>query len=409
MRVTEMYIGQELVVTSGEFADHKATVVDPVVPADHLAPPERRRKIEVDIHGAGPGGGMFRTFILPRCLDDPDAPVKVKASRHETADFTIVSRGEIVQASPITDPMDPALDQFRPNASVVKEYVSRNVPGGMTDIEYLLAMRDDRNAEGYSPNVALVGETQSGKTMLVRVLACLAAERDGLPKPYPIFTLNGSMGITSYELFGQPSAVIIDGRETLVWMDGLVPRAINCGAFLYFDEWNAVPPQQATAIHPLLDDRREFTNYQKAVPDGHGGFRPEIVKAHTNTWIIATINPGYKGTQTMAEASTNRFRWLPWDYDNATEEILIPSPTVRMVGEALRRARAERILTVPIGTSALQRFNSDCARYGVTNAVWVFSGMFPPNERARFDAIMVDRGFVDLLRAEYPHASDVTV
>lgn len=405
MKANEMHVGQELVVRSGEYANHTVTVLDPTVPPDHLADPERRRKVEVEIHGAGPNGSDFRTFILPRVLGDPNAPVVVRA---QSADLTIVSRGEVLQSVPITDPMDPALDEFRPSANIVKQYISRTVPGGMTDVDFLLALRDDRNSDGYSPNVALVGETQSGKTMLVQVLAVLAAERDGLPKPYPIFTLNGSMGITSYELFGQTSAVIIDGRETLVWMDGLVPRAINCGAFLYLDEWNAVAPQQATALHPILDDRREFINYQKAVPDGHGGFRPEIVKAHPNTWTIATINPGYKGTQTMAEASTNRFRWLPWDYDSATEESLIPSPTVRLVGEALRRARAERILTVPIGTSALQRFNNDCARYGVNNALWVFSGMFPPNERARFDAIMADRGFVDLLKAEYPHESDTT-
>lgn len=410
MKANEMFAGQQLVVANGDYAGNKATVIDPTVAPDHLATDENRRKVLVDIHFEHDGSTM-RTYILPRSLEDPNAPktfvvapVHTPAPQvHDHAALTFIENGSLVQGSPITDPMDPSLDVFRPNPSVVDEYVSRKVPGDITDVDFLLHVRDQRNSQGYSPNVALVGETQSGKTMLVRVLAVVAAMRDGMPKPYPVFTLNGSMGITSYDLFGQTSSVIVDGRETLVWMDGLVPRAINCGGFLYLDEWNAVAPQQATALHPILDDRREFVNYQKAIPDGHGGFRPEVVKANPSLWILATINPGYKGTQSMAEASTNRFNWFSWDYDKATEEKLIPSPTVRLVGDALRQARNERALTVPVGTSALQRFNNNCASFGIDNAVWGLVSMFPPSERARVQTILEDRGFIDLLKAEYPN------
>ena len=402
-----------VVITGGPYDGHIVTVRDATPVPDGWP---NQRKVLVSIPGVGAFGADLDYYILPRLLELPSAPKKPEPApalpwsppvpapepAMATADLTFIERGKLVAAEPVTDPMDPSLDEFRPDPQLVKEYVSRTVAGGLSDIEYLLHLRDQRDRNGYSPNVALVGETQSGKTMLVRVLACLAAERDGLPKPYPIFTLNGSMGITSYDLFGQTSAVIVDGHETLVWMDGLVPRAINCGGFLYLDEWNAVAPQQATALHPILDDRREFVNYQKAVPDGHNGFRPERVKANTSLWVLATINPGYKGTQTMAEASTNRFRWLSWDYDATTEEKLIPSATVRLVGEALRTARNERALTVPLGTSALQRFNHDCATFGVDNAVWVLMGMYPPVERDRVRTIVEDRGFIDLLKAEYP-------
>jgi len=401
-----------VVITGGPYEGHIVTVKDATPVPDGLP---NQRKVLVTIPGVGAGGIDLDYYILPRLLELPSAPKKpepapalpwsppVLEPAMATTDLTFMERGKLVAAEPVTDPMDPSLDEFRPDPKLVKEYISRTLLGDFTDIEYLLHLRDQRDGNGYSPNVALVGETQSGKTMLVRVLACLAAERDGLPKPYPIFTLNGSMGITSYDLFGQTSAVIVDGHETLVWMDGLVPRAINCGGFLYLDEWNAVAPQQATALHPILDDRREFVNYQKAVPDGHGGFRPERVVANTSLGVLATINSGYKGTQTMAEASTNRFRWLSWDYDNATEEKLVPSPTVRLVGEALRTARAERALTVPVGTSALQRFNHDCATFGPENAVWVLMGMYPPAERDRVQTIIEDRGFLDLLKAEYPN------
>ncbi len=311
------------------------------------------------------------------------------------------------RSEPITDPMDPALDRFRPDPAIVEQYVSRVLPGGHRDIDVMLAIRDDRQ-NGYSPNVALVGETQSGKTMLVQVLAVEAARREGLSKPYPVFTLNGSIGITNYELFGQTTAVETDGGERLVWLEGLVPMALRCGGFLYLDEWNAVNPAQATALHPVLDARRQFTNTHRAVPDGHGGWMPEVVKAAPSTWIVSTINPGYKGTQVMAEATTNRFRWLPWDYDADTEKQLVPSALVRVLAHALREARAERSLSLPIGTSALISLCHDARRFGADFALWSFAALFPVNERSRVQYIIDDMNIADSLRDEYPNPKGVT-
>lgn len=404
MKANEMFNGQMVVVANGEFEGLTARVVDASITPDHLANDENRRKVLVEVEMSD--GTSHLTYILPRSLRDPNAPVVVPPPAPVVAPaaaLTIVKDGSLVQGDPITDPMDPSLDEFRPDPRIVNEYVSRKVVGGLSDVEYMLHLRDQRDGNGYSPNVAMVGETQSGKTMLVRVLAVLAAQRDGMPKPYPIFTLNGSMGITNYDLFGQTSAVIVDGNEALVWMDGLVPRALHCGGFLYLDEWNAVTPAQATALHPVLDDRREFVNYQRAVPDGKGGWRPEVVKAHPSLWVLSTINPGYKGTQSMAEASTNRFRWLPWDYDAAVEASLVPSDTVRLLGSYLRELRAQRLVSVPVGTSALRRLNEDCATFGPENALWVFTAMFPPNERDRVTAVIDDRNIRDLLTAEYPN------
>ncbi len=399
MKAKDIQTGLRVHIIDGVFDGFTATVVDPTVQPDGTT---HQRKVLVSIDGAGQNGSDFETYILPRQLDvAPASSTSVPA--FATADLTVISNGVIQSAEPITDPMDDALDEFRPDPAIVKEYVSRTVPGGLSDIDYMLHLRDMRDANGYSPNVAFAGDTQSGKTMLVRVLAVLAALRDGMPKPYPVFTLNGSVGISSYDLFGQPSAVIIDGKETIVWMEGLVPLALRCGGFLYLDEWNAVAPAQATALHPVLDDRRSFTNYQRPMPDGHGGFRPEVVKASTDLWVISTINPGYKGTQAMAEASTNRFRWVPWNYDDAVEEKIIPAPTVRALGKSLREALAQRALTLPVGSSALRRLNEDCATFGVDTALWSFTSMYPPSERERVLAICEDRGYVDLLKAEYPN------
>lgn len=414
--------GTKVIIISGDYAGHEAIVIDPeIVPDDDV---ENRRKVRVALTSVFMNDDEpMQVYILPRLLAFAGSEVPTAlpramgmqvAGHFDRDELTVIEHGKVQAAEPITDPMDPALDRFRPNMDVVKRYVSRKVPGGYTDVDYLLHLRDQRDNRGYSPNVALVGETQSGKTMLVQVLAVLAAERDGLPKPYPIFTISGSSGVTSYDLFGQTTAVIIDGRETLVWMNGLVPMALECGGILYLDEWNAVPPSQATALHSTLDDRRMFTNTQRAVPDGHGGFSPEIVNANPGKdgkgglWIISTINPGYKGTQTLQEATSNRFRWLPFDWDEDVEVALIPSKTVRIIGEALREARNGRQITVPVGTSALQRFNDDCSMFGVDNAVWSFIAMFSPQERDRVTSIIEDHGLLDLLRNEYPTAAFVS-
>lgn len=403
--------GQRVIIESGPFGGKTAIVLDPKAMPDS---PENeaagiQRKVRVAVLLGENGEETHEEYILPRLLDiGGDLPLPQTARLTQNQLEGHVAPAVLTRSEPITDPMDPALDRFRPSQHVVKKYISRVIPGcNMTDIDFLLSMREQRDDRGFSPNLALVGETQSGKTMLVEVLACIAAERDGLPKPYPVFTLSGSSGITSYDLYGQTTAVEINGRETLVWMEGMVPMAARCGAFLYLDEWNAVPPSQAVAVHPLLDDRRKFVNYQRAIPDGHGGWAPEVVEAHNKMWVISTINPGYKGTQTMAEATSNRFRWLPWDYDKETEATLVPSTTVRLMGERLREARQSRILTVPVGTSALQRFNADLAIYGVDTALWVFKGLFPPNERTRVEAIIEDGGMLDLLLSEYPPGGNV--
>lgn len=399
---------KDLVVTidRGIWEGYTARVIDPTVaPAGH----PHQRCILLDIADVG------ETYVLPRLLKIGDHTVPAVASTPETPvletaalDTALVVGASIANSTPITDPMDPALDRFRPNANIVSQYVSRILPGGHKDTDVLLALRDDRHA-GFSPNVALVGETQSGKTMLVQVLAVLAAERDGLPKPYPVFTLNGNIGISNYELFGQTTAIDTGHGERLVWLEGLVPMALRCGGFLYLDEWNAVNPAQATALHPVLDARRQFVNTRRAIPDGHGGWMPEVVTAAPSTWIVSTINPGYKGTQTMAEASTNRFTWIPWDYDRETEERLIPSDTVRILGKALRDARAERSITVPVGTSALVSLCHNAARFGAEFALWGFTALFPLNERSRVTYILEDMNITDILKAEYPNPNEAPV
>ena len=301
---------------------------------------------------------------------------------------------------PISDPMDARLDSYRPDPTVLDHYCSRRQPGGMLDTELLLGYWAQRDSKGYSQNVMLVGETQSGKTMLVQVLACLIANELGLSKPMPIFTLSGSAGVTDYDMLGQPTAYVdADGGERLVWLPGLVDLASRVPSLLYLDEVNMMAERVTSTLHPVCDDRRTFVNRAKAVCID-GEFLPELVTVNTDTWIIGTYNTGYRGAGAMNEAFLNRFRHLPWDYDSAVEQRLVSSPAVLLLGKALRDARAMHAISTPVGTKVLMRLADDVRHRGIETALWVFTGMFPPHEKAKIEAIIADRSIPQLLIAE---------
>ena len=296
---------------------------------------------------------------------------------------------------------DARLDRFRPQQpDLIKRYVSRELPGSHSDIDVLTAYWE-RRTNGFSTNVGLVGDTQSGKTMLVGVMAHVIAEKLGLAKPLPIFTISGSSAITDHDLFGQYRPTVIDGQERLVWMEGIVALACRVGGILYLDEINALPGNVTAALHPILDDRRQFVNIRKPVDDGHGGFTPEVVNVSPDLWCVCTYNPGYAGMGKTNEAFANRFQWLPWDYDEAVEKRLVKSPGVRVLGKALRNARSVRAVNTPVGTSALERLVDDLRHFGVDYALWAFLGQFnSAAERVKVEAIIEEMSVRAILESE---------
>jgi MoxR-like ATPase len=306
--------------------------------------------------------------------------------------------------TPITDPMDIRLDHLRPSKAKVKQYLSRTMDNGMSDVDFLLTFTSDAyraKNEGRPANVMLKGDTQSGKTFLVEVLAVAWAEKMGLPKPMPIFTLSGSSGITDYDLFGQTTSYTdpVTGIEALVWLPGLVDLASFVGGILYLDEINAFSERVTSSLHPLTDHRHHFINRNKPVYK-NGQFMPDAVTADLDLWIIGTYNEGYRGMSEMNEAFINRFRHICWGYDDAVESKLITSSAIRLLGEALRTARQANQVRTPVGTAALQRAQEDVHTFGVALGMQVFTGMFKPNERPIVQSIIEDRSIFMLLQEE---------
>lgn len=387
--------GSEYPVKAGPFKGRMATIVSNIPVPDGE---ENQRKILVKVDDE-------EVYLLPRLIDDGTVTPSEAAARAEApvvkpaspAGETTHPLMQVDEYMPLTDAMDPRLDAYRPDPKIVKEYVSRKLPGGKKDVDMLLKYWRRKQ------NVLLVGDTQSGKTMVTQVIAVLAAEEMGLPKPFPVFTLSGSNGVTDYDLFGQPSAFTDPetGQEHLVWLPGVVDLAVRTGSFLNLDETNMFEDRTVSALNSVCDDRRSFVNRQKAVKVPGDGYMPEIVKAHENLWVIGSYNDGYRGAGAMQEAFANRFRHIPWDYDEATEKKLITSDVVRVtIGGALRTARRAGQINTPVGVRALIQLQESAYEDGVEYALWEFLGMFPGRDRDKVEVILRDRSAEPLLTEE---------
>ena len=353
--------------------------------------------------------------ILPKGIELVGRVSVANAASSTTASATTVVGNVIISDMRIESLDDPALDDFRPNINPAN-YVSRTLAGGKTDLEVMEAYfnRRDEN-DGYPVSVALVGDTQSGKTYLIQVQAFRIAKLLGLQKPLPLFLLAGSSAITDHDLFGQYRPIIVNGQERLVWMEGIVALAARLGGILYLDEVNAMSGSVTAAIHPLLDNRHQFVNIRKPVWKGtveidpitgvethHGAYRPETVVANKNLWIMASWNPGYAGMAKTNEAFANRFKLLEWGYDEEVEKKLIKSPAVRLLGQALRNARAQRSITTPVGTRALQLLEGDLVHLGVDYSLWAFMGQFVSSqEKIVVNEIIKDRGIAIMMKDEF--------
>jgi MoxR-like ATPase len=379
-------------VSSGEFAGQIAKIVSPnVFPDSDL---NRRRKITVSI-------GEEEVYLLPRLLGpvdgQPSHPVLPHSASYVAVPHPVTSRPVYVPGN-ITDSDDPRLDPWRPDAAILDTYIGRTMMNGMTDTEFLLSFWERRE------NVVLVGDTQSGKTMLIEVLAVLAGRKLGR-RPLPVFTLSGSSGISNYEIFGQTTAYTEeDGTERLVFLRGTVDLAARVDhALLYLDELDHMTERVTSALHSVLDHRRVFVNHGRAVKtlsaDGGEVFAPEIVSLSEGLWIVSTVNPGYQGNS-LGWAVKNRFTHIPWSYDEAIEKVLVPLATVRLLGKALREARAKRVIQTPVGTTVLARTSHNVTAYGPQMALWMFVSTFPEKEQAAVQAIITDRSITTLLADE---------
>lgn len=245
-------------------------------------------------------------------------------------------------------------------------YISRKI-GNKQDVTILTeAFR--YNVENYDnsnaklKNIMIQGETGSGKTHFARNLA------HKLKLPYKRLNLNGAT--TTEDLVGQ---IIPTADKGFQWVDGWVTKFMRFGGILVLDEINMAQADILALLNSVLDDERTLTLTQK---DG------EVIHAHKNFFVIATINMNYEGTKPLNEALKDRFSdVLIFEYERDIEEKLVKDKKILDFAEKLRFAFNSGEIITPISTRSLIFFENNIKLYGDSVARELFFNRFEKAER----------------------------
>ncbi|CAB4121884.1 AAA domain containing protein [uncultured Caudovirales phage] len=212
-----------------------------------------------------------------------------------------------------------------PRKQLAERYVHRKI-WGQEDF----AVFDAARKEGV--NVLIYGPTGPGKTSAVEAWA---AERD-----LRLATISGNASMEPSQMTGK---FVSDGEGAFMWIDGPVTDVVRNGGVLLLDEVNFINPKIYTNLYALTDGRRSIT-----LLDHHG----ETIEAHPDLTVFATMNPDYIGTTPLNFAFRNRFDiQIPWDYDDAVEEKLITSKSLRTLMKQLRVEANKGQYETPISTN----------------------------------------------------------
>lgn len=234
--------------------------------------------------------------------------------------------------------------------SNVMPYVSRKI-NGVKDLEVFRVAHENKK------NILLKGPTGAAKTMV--------ATHYAIVNGYFVIKINCSTAADPSALFGRfvpnvDSEPELDGdgnpkgAPAFRWVDGLVAdavrKAVQAGlkVVLILDEINMLDPRLASTLFPLLDSNRELIILDNS----------ETLKVtNDNLLIVATMNPGYRGTKSLNKALTNRFPFIiEWGYDDNVEKKLIPSDALREVVKDLRVEEKEGRIDAPFSTNMMVEF-----------------------------------------------------
>lgn len=157
-------------------------------------------------------------------------------------------------------------------------------------------------------HLRLVGEKGTGKNLLTTVLAWVYQR--------PLFELSMNSQTDKMDLMGSKTfstTVDADGKETtqIGFQKEALVEAMELGGTLNLDEVNTADPAVLVMLHSIVDDRGSVE-----VP-GYGR-----VKAHENFNIILTMNKDYIGTNSLNEATRDRFTPIIFPNNKSIAEML---------------------------------------------------------------------------------------
>jgi MoxR-like ATPase len=126
----------------------------------------------------------------------------------------------------------------------------------------------------------------------------------------PLIRINCSSDLRTSSLLGRFTP--IPGSDSFEWQDGLITQAVRQGFWLILDEINSLDADILFALHGLLDENRiSIAN------------NSEIVQAHPEFRLFATMNPNYVGTRSLNQALLDRFSVIQVEYDEEIDRKLI--------------------------------------------------------------------------------------
>ena len=281
-------------------------------------------------------------------------PINVEVTEPITNTNPTVS--EPVVTNTINEP-SMALNMITvPDPKWAKEYVNRKI-AGRTDFDIF----DQALADG--DNILIEGGAGSGKTISVQSYASA--------RGYRYFNVSNNNGIDPSQLFGRwiPKS---DGQGYM-WQDGAVTLLVRNGGVLLLNEVNFLPARVSTVLFSLLDYRREIQLLE------NGG---EVVKAHPNLLIVADMNYGYKGTQELNQAFSDRFNIkLEFPYDRVIENKVVGSKAILNLADQLRDQYDKEEISSPISTRSLVSLVKNAKRFGTDFAITSFVNGFNKDER----------------------------
>ncbi len=156
------------------------------------------------------------------------------------------------------------------------------------------------------------GGTGCGKTMAAYEFARLIGS--------PIMRIVGGVGIEFSDLQGNLVARYDAATDatTTHFIDGQLTKAMRHGGILYIDEINFIKPSVLSQLNDVLDDGH------MVLPMVAGKSGAEVIKAHPDFRVIASMNPNYAGTAPLNNATRRRFNaTLAFDYLSEDLEIQV--------------------------------------------------------------------------------------
>ena len=238
-------------------------------------------------------------------------------------------------------------------------YKPRNI-GRTTDVATLKRAYDNKHF------VLLQGETGAGKTFLSRELA--------YQKKVPYMRVNMTGATTPDDLIGQwipnpdPS-----NPSKYVWQDGVLTTFFKHGGVFVVDEINMTPANILSLLHGVAE--RQIEDRKIVLTQKQG----EVINAHPDFFMVATMNPDYEGTNELNPALKSRFRVFEMGYDEKLEQKLGIDPQVSNIAKTLRSS--DEIIT-PVSTRDLLSLTEDLKIYGIMIAKKFFLDKFQPEERS---------------------------